>query len=499
MKNYLRQLALIALVCALFAALPASAELTVEQVQKLLADDGAARDNFGSRLSLDGDTAVIGARGDGQNGVFSGSAYVFTRTDGEWTQQAKLLADDGAARDFFGESVSLDGDTVVIGATGDDQNGVFSGSAYVFTRTDGQWTQQAKLLADDGAASDSFGTTASLDGDTVVIGAPGGRDGRGIDSGAAYVFTRTNGVWSQQAKLFLGDGLPGEAFGEPSISLDGDTVVIAADFDRSDEPGPGSANVFTRVDGVWSAQARLVSSDGFPWDNFGIAISLDGDTVAIGMSNDDDNGEKSGSAYVFARAANVWTQQAKLLPDDGAARDFFGYSVSIDGDTAVIGAQGNDDKGEGSGSAYVFARADNKWTQQAKLLADDGTAGDYFGRPVSLDGDTAVIGATGHFQNPGSAYVFHILSDPIDMLNALAGNVRSLDLHHGTENSLLAKLDAALALLTDLVDGNDHAAQNVLEAFVNQVEAQHGKKIPSEDADGLIEDAQEIIELLVEE
>jgi hypothetical protein len=147
---------------------------------------------------------------------------------------------------------------------------------------------------------------------------------------------------------------------------------------------------------------------------------------------------------------------------------------------------------EQSGSAYVFTRAANVWTQQAKLLPDDGAPGDSFGCS-KLDGDTVLCGAR------GSAYIFRILREPIDLLDALVDQVRSLNLHHGTENSLIAKLDAALALLTDLVEDNDHVAQNVLAAFINQVEAQHGKKIPAKDADGLIEDAQEIIELLAEE
>jgi len=380
------------------------------QVAKLLASDGAAHDQFGSSVSLSGDTALIGMPEDNDNGDFSGSAYVFTRSGGVWTQVAKLLASDGAAFDEFGDSVFLSGDTALIGARFDTDNGDFSGSAYVFTRSGGVWTQQAKLLASDGATGDHFGISVSLSGDTALIGAYLDGD-NGPESGSAYVFTRSGGVWTQQAKLLPDDGAAGDHFGW-SVSLNGDAALIGARLDDGDNgTDSGSAYVFIRSGGVWTQQPKLLASDGATNDRFGSAVSLSGDTALIGMPEDNDNGPESGSAYVFTRSGGVWTQQAKLLASDGAAFDEFGDSVFLIGDTALIGAYGDADNGTNTGSAYVFTRSGGVWTQQAKLLASDGAAYDYFSDSVSLSGDTALIGAFQDDDNgrqSGSAYVFDI-------------------------------------------------------------------------------------------
>jgi len=344
---------------------------TWSEIQKLLASDGTAGDRFGYTVSLDGDTALIGAGDDDDNGMDSGSAYVFTRSGMTWTQQAKLLPSDGATDDRFGYAVSLDGDTALIGACLDDDNGGSSGSAYVFTRSGTTWTQQQKLLPSDGASGDWFGRFVSLNGDTALIGSDCDDD-NGEDSGSAYVFTRTGITWTQQAKL---------------LPLDGST-----------------------------------------WDIFGWSVSLDGDTALIGAGNDDDNGYNSGSAYVFTRSGMTWTQQAKLLPSDGEQEDWFSWSVSLDGDTALIGAYLDDDNGGSSGSAYVFTRSGTTWTQQQKLLASDGAFFDHFGCSVSLDVDTALIGAYDDGDNgdfSGSAYMFmsnyppYIPHDPSPVNNSI--------------------------------------------------------------------------------
>jgi len=399
------------------------------QSQKLTAGDGAGNDYFGYSVSIDGDTAVIGAFGDDDDGSASGSAYVFTRTNGIWTQVAKLTAasPDGDSTDYFGHSVSIDGDTVVIGAY-NDESPSGSGSVYVFTRnTAGDlasgWTQIARLKASDAAHWDSFGYSVSIDGDTMVIGA------RGDDSskGSAYVFTRdtagdlTSG-WTQRAKLTAGDGAGGDRFGQ-SVSISGDAVVIGAFFDDDER---GSAYVFTRntagdLTSDWTQVAKLTADDGVADDRFGYSVSIDGDTVVIGAYQDDDNGTASGSAYVFTRdtagnLASDWTQHAKLTANDGAGSDYFGYSVSIDDDTVVIGAYQDDDKGGGSGSAYVFTRdtagdLTSGWTQTDKLTASDGAGNDLFGYSVAISGNTVVIGAYLD-DSSGSAYIF--IDNPSD-------------------------------------------------------------------------------------
>jgi hypothetical protein len=339
----------------------AHAAIDPAKVQKLLAGDGAADDYFGDSVAVSGDTAVIGVDGDDDKGGMSGSAYVFVRAaDGAWSQQAKLTAADGAFGDLFGISVSVFGDTAVIGAYYDDDKGTDSGSAYVFVRAaNGTWSQQAKLTADDGATLDQFGWSVSVSGDTAVIGASLDDD-KGSASGSAYVFVRAaaDGTWSQQAKLTAADGAAQDIFGK-SVAVSGDTAVIGAWGDEDKGSHSGSAYVFVRAaDGTWSQQAKLTAADGAADDYFGISVAVSGDTAVIGAYRDDDKVSASGSAYVFVRAADgTWSQQAKLTAADGAALDFFGWSVAVSGDTAVIGAHRDDDKGTESGSAYVFGSA----------------------------------------------------------------------------------------------------------------------------------------------
>ncbi len=377
------------------------------QQAKLLAADGAANDSFGKSVSLSGDTALIGSYGDDDKGLQSGSAYVFTRSGTAWTQKAKLLAADGAASDYFGTAVALDGDIALVSARGDDDKGDYSGSAYVFIRSGTTWTQQAKLLAADGAANDRFGDSVALSGTTALVGSPYSDD-KGSESGSAYIFTRSGTAWSQQAKLTAGDGADSAIFGY-SVALSGDTALVGAYWGNGIVSYSGSAYVFTRSGITWTQQTKLIAADGAAYDSFGCSVALSGVTALVGAYYDDDKGADSGSAYVFTRSGTTWTQQAKLTAGDGVANDQFGISVALSGDTALVGAHYDDDKGADSGSAYVFTRSGTAWTQQAKLTALDGAAGDYFGLSVALSGDTALVGA--YYDDDkgsasGSAYVF---------------------------------------------------------------------------------------------
>jgi len=368
--------------------------------QKLLADDGAAGDSFGESVSISGDTAIIGATGDDDKGDGSGSAYIFVRAgDGIWKQQAKLTPADGAAGDIFGFDVSISGDTALIGAMRDDDKGDGSGSAYIFVRSgDGIWTQQAKLTAADGAGGDRFGTSVSISGDTAIIGASEDDD-KSEDSGSAYVFVRAaDGTWKQQAKLTPADGAAEDNFGE-SVFLSGDTAVIGAPDDDDKGKYSGSAYIFVRAgDGIWKQQAKLTAADGAAEDNFGVVVSLSGDTALIGAWEDRDNkGCYFGSVYVFVRAGDgTWKQEAKLTAPapDGDVANQFGRSVSLSGDTAVIGLE-EALFCRGSQAAYIFIRAgDGTWQQQIKLTAPDcGKHADDFGTSVSLSGDTLFVGA----------------------------------------------------------------------------------------------------------
>jgi hypothetical protein len=360
-------------------------------------------------LSGDGSTALVGARGDENPfGASGGSAYVFTRGSDGWSQQAKLSAGDGGPFDVFGSVVALSGDesTALVGAHNDENpHGDGGGSAYVFTRVVDTWPQQAKLTASDGGPGDSFGWSVALSGDgsTALAGAPNDENPHGDAGGSAYVFVRGEGTWRQTAKLSASDGGPGDFFGSSvALSGDGSTALVAASSDENpngDESG--SAYVFTRGSDGWEEQAKISAGDGGPGDSFGgsVALSDDGATALVGASHDENpNGDDSGSAYLFTRTNGGWSQQAKLSAGDGDPHDRFGVAVALSGDAdrALVGALGDEHpNGSNAGSAYVFARADGDWVQWAKLAAQDGISGDQFGRRVALsaDGSTALVGA----------------------------------------------------------------------------------------------------------
>ena len=374
------------------------------QKQKLMASDGANNDRFGRHTALDGDTAFIGAHRDDDNVKNSGSAYVFTRSDGQWSEQQKLTASDGGKNDNFGQHIALDGDTAIIGA--DDFNDNISGSAYIFIRHDGVWVEQQILKPSDGDANDRFGSDLTLDGDTAIIGAYTDVDDE-IRSGSAYIFTRTEGVWSQQQKLTASDAEDDDYFGR-YMALDGDTVIISAYRDDDKGRTSGSAYIFTRgANGEWIEQQKLMASDGAKNDRFGYRIALQDDTAVIGAWGDNDSGNNSGSAYIFTRNSNgYWTEQQKLTASDGSKKDNFGRQIAIDGDRVIIGAYRDDDKGDASGSAYIFTRNNGEWSKQQKLIANDGAENGRFGADLALDSGTAMVGSHRDQNSKGSVYIF---------------------------------------------------------------------------------------------
>jgi hypothetical protein len=372
------------------------------QEAKLTASDGAEGDLFGWSVSLSDNRALIGAYRDDDNGSNSGSAYVFELSGSTWTETAKLTASDGAAGDNFGWSVSLSGDRALIGAPFDDDGGL----AYVFELSGSIWTETAKLTASDGTASDYFGYSVSLSDNRALVGSIGDDD-NGDSSGSSYVFEPSGSTWTQTAKLTASDGAAGDNFGW-SVSLSGDRALIGAPFDDDNGSNSGSAYVFELSGSMWAETAKLTASDGAAGDIFGSSVSLSDDRALAGARNDADNGSNSGSAYVFDLSGSTWTQTAKLTASDGTMSDYFGDSVSLSGDRALVGAREGNVNGSNSGSAYVFELSASTWTETAKLTASDGAEWDNFDS-VSLSGDRALVGALFDDDNgsdSGSAYVF---------------------------------------------------------------------------------------------
>jgi uncharacterized protein (DUF2345 family) len=345
-----------------------------------------------------------------------------------FVQQAKLTASDGAPVDQFGISVAVSGDTVVVGAPSASGGGFDPGAAYVFVKPIGGWngnlTQTAKLTASDGLAFDRFGRSVAISGHTVVVGAFGADIGSNTNQGAAYVFVKPSGGWSgnltENAKLTASDGAAFDEFGT-SVAVSGDTVVVGA---RGNNSFQGAAYVFVKPGGGWSGNltqdAKLTASDGAASDVFGSSVAVSGDTVVVGAPH---KNSSQGAAYVFVKPSGGWsgnlTQDAKLTASDGAAGDEFGVSVAISGDTVVVGAPFDDIGGNTyQGAAYVFVKPSGGWTTTstftAKLTASDGAVDDYFGSSVAVSGDTVVVGAPvfAEAARPGAAYVFGSVAPP---------------------------------------------------------------------------------------
>ena len=404
-----------------------TAPLFILQVAKLFASDSAVGDEFGWSTTLSGDTLVVGVPHDDDNGSASGSAYVFERNWGgpdNWGQVAKLTPSDGDAGDRFGWPVAMSGGTLVVGASGDSDNGAWSGSAYVFERDWGganNWGEVTKLMPSDGATDDYFGLAIAIDGDTLVVGAYRDDD-RGANSGSAYVFERDWGGtdnWGQVTKLTSSDGVANDRFGR-AVAINKDTLAVGSFLNVGNGAHSGSAYVFGRNQGGadnWGQVTKLNPPDDVGAGLFGYTLAMSGDTLAVGAYSDGDGGVNSGAAYVFERnqgGTDNWGRVTKIVPSDGASNDQFGFAMDISRDTLIVGADSDDDNGPNSGSAFIFERdqggADN-WGLAAKLTPFDGASSDRFGGAVAISESTLVVGAYGdddNGSNSGSAYAFHL-------------------------------------------------------------------------------------------
>jgi len=474
---------------------------------------------FGWSVAASGDTVVIGAPygfGDPlwasldssiSSRFHTGAALVFVRDGTNWTQQAYLRASNAGSNDWFGVAVAISGDTIVVGAEGesssaagvngdqDDNSARQAGAAYVFVRNGANWTQQAYLKASnaEGASpsgyGDLFGHSVAVSGDTVAVGSlwegsnatgvNGDQDNEGARfSGAVYVFERAGTNWTQQAYVKASNTSAGDSFGA-AVSLSDETLVVGAPREDSNANGvngdqtdnaavnSGAAFVFTRSGSTWTQEAYLKASNpgGVPppfpspfpppgtGDEFGYSVSVSGDTVVVGAlyedsnasgingNQDDNSANESGAAYIFARSGTTWSQQAYLKASNAGAGDLFGISVAAAGETVVVGAHlessiatgvNGDQTNNGayaSGAAYVFVRDRATWTQQAYLKASNAGWSDRLGLAVAISGDTVVAGAIGEssratgvngdqsddsVRQSGAAYIFAGVGIPPD-------------------------------------------------------------------------------------
>ncbi|MEE8153836.1 MAG: hypothetical protein V3T53_02625 [Phycisphaerales bacterium] len=391
------------------------------EIDKLSAAEGLAFDEFGTAVAISGDVLVVGAPEHDENGSGSGAVYVY-RFDvnglGTWAQEVKLLPSDVQTGDRFGRSVAVDGNVIVIGAYRDDDNGNNAGATYVFRYEGSMWREEAKLLASDGAPGDYFGYSVAIHGSVAVAGAYRDSD-NGAVSGSAYVFRfdDDSGGWLQEAKLLASDGTAYDVFGR-AVAVSADRILIGAPEYPNVGPAAGSAYVF-RCDEdcrLWVEEAKLVPADISPFDEFGLAVGIRDGLAIIGAPGHSDYGFRSGAAFVFRRVGDdqVWVQEAELLASDGGGYQWFGRSVGIDGEVAIVGARNNLDPENDTGAAYFFNLDSNtnEWIEHAKILPSDGADGDRFGFAVGISEDNAVVGAFKHDDpetNIGAAYVYAAL------------------------------------------------------------------------------------------
>ena len=403
---------------------------------------GVYPSSLGTSVAIDGDFMVAAAIGE-TNGA--GAVYVYQRNlfSGNWAVIKRLTASDGVANGFFGSDVATSGDTIVVGA---------KEAAYIFQKNQGgvgNWGQVKKIVASDAAPDDRFGQNIAISGNTVVISAyfedhdANGIAGDELDVGAAYVFQRNLGGtnnWGQRKKLLAGDHAANDTFG-CGVAISGATVIVGAcneSHDTNGTPGDegraGAAYIFEQNQGGsnnFGQVKKVIASDGAAVDQFGISVAVNATTIVIGAHAEDHDtdgiaGDESavGAAYLFQKdqgGANNWGQVKKLVANDSAAADFFGYSVSVSGNAVVVGAynEAHDTNNNGTdetrvGAAYIFHKdqggVDN-WGQVRKLTAFDGTTDDSFSEgAVSISGGVIVVGAWSDDNasggNAGAVYIY---------------------------------------------------------------------------------------------
>ena len=421
---------------------PSSVKSAYIQEAYLKASNTDAGDGFGFQVALSGNTMVVGAPNEDSNATVingnesnndlhaAGAAYVFTRSlTGVWAQQAYLKASSGFGVINFGSAVTIDGDTIIVGAEGDVTPNGATGAAYVFTRTANTWTQQAVLIPSNGGWGDDFGIAVDLSGNTVIIGASGddsnetginppGTDNSLFGAGAAYIFVRNGSNWTQQAYIKASNTGHNDQFGR-SVAIDADTVIIGAWFESSDSIGinadenndlanqAGAAYVFTRSGTTWSQQAYLKASNTDAQDYFGISVAVSADTIAVGSPKESSNSagingiqtnnlsNNSGAVYVFTRMGNTWIQQAYVKARFPLAFNSFGASLDIKGNKLLVGADDSSGAaGAKIGRTHVLSRTAGFWSEDFAVYATNSQDNDRFGNSVALSGDIFVVGAS---------------------------------------------------------------------------------------------------------
>jgi hypothetical protein len=451
------------------------------------ASNSGQNDLFGNSVFVSGDSLAVGAWGESSNqrtitngttasadnsATSSGAVYVYRRSGTIWVQEAYVKAANADAGDNFGSSVSLSGDSLAVGARGEsssqstitngttasaDNSASRSGAVYVYSRIGTNWVQEAYIKAVNADSADDFGFKVSLSGDTLAVGALGessnqttisnggmaSAENGSPFSGAVYIYRRSGSNWAQEAYVKAANSESGDIFGY-SVSLSGDTLAVASPDEDSNQttitngttasaansaPKSGAVYVYRRSGAIWAQEAYIKAANAESEDTFGVSVSLSGDSLAVGADGEDSNqttitngatpsadnsAAMSGAVYVYRRIGNTWAHESYLKAANAESNDWFGISVSLSGGTLAVGAYledshqttitnggaaSADNSANESGAVYVYLRSDSSWTQEAYIKAANSGVRDLFGGSVSLSGDTLAVGAVGESSN----------------------------------------------------------------------------------------------------
>lgn len=379
--------------------------------QKILSPDLEPGDIFGAAVSVYDDVMLLGSEYDDDNGVDSGSVWVYRYLLGSWKPEQKLTPSDAQTGDNFGRAVTVVGNTAVIGAHWDDDKGFNAGSVYIFNYDGSQWLQQQKLLAPDGNVQDRFGATLSLFGDRLLVGA-WLDDDDGNASGSVYSYHFNGSSWVLDQKLTASDASAGAQFAR-YVSLSRNVALIGAWRDSSQGLNAGSAYIFRHNGTEWVQTQKLLPAEVGAGDEFGWATSLDKDVAIVGSYGDDDAATDAGAVYVFRDRGGSFVLEQKLFADDAAAFNQFGYSIAVQGEQMLLGSKITAGSVNEVGKAYVFRREGGVWKQKRLLEPPDGQPFDAFAFHLDMDANTSVVGAWRHESNVGlQAGAVYVWTDP---------------------------------------------------------------------------------------
>jgi trimeric autotransporter adhesin len=371
------------------------------ETSSLTDPDAHPTDFLGRAVAISGDTLIAGAFGDDTEGEDAGALHIYTRAGARWSYTATVVPDDIIAGDFFGAAAAIDGDYALVGSPRADPAGATSGAVYVLERSGGVWTQAAKLAPNDGGPGDQFGFSVSLRGDTAIIGAWKADLPAKVAAGAAYIYVRQNGAWVQKVKLTADDAAAGDNFGT-SVAISDLVAVVGAPGEDAAGADAGAGYTFFRIGDEIGQWNKLVPDDADDGDGVGANVAADDKRVLLGAPNSDRIAVDAGAVYVYRASAGQWVPEATLNPIGSEAGDAAGFSVAISGTRALVGSLLSDLQGLDSGAVTMYTRDGIEWFELANLTGQGILPGDWLGASVAIAPGFLAAGAL-HADGPGGA------------------------------------------------------------------------------------------------